>query len=469
MRPADRRGHDRAGMPPAKLGAGLLAHRHPQIHRHDRRRRARASCSSSAGGSTRAPRALGTRQRRRRRRPTRGGGARARGRDRRQRAARPGRQQARHPRRARRPGGARPRDRARADRAARGPASPRRTFARESARSPRSARRGGRGNSRPGQRLRCHPGMIEIEARLDEPQGRSDSITARGWSAVRRGRTSCSTESRSSCCARRTTWGLADHPRVREAAAEAAMRWGVSTGASRLACGTMTIHRRLEERLAEFEHREAALLFGSGFLANTGVVAALARRARSSSATSSATLDPRRVPPVGSRAVRLPTTATSSTSRGASGRPTGAARWSRPTACSRSTATSPRCAEVVEVAAPLPAAADGRRVPRHRRARPRGPRRRRRHRARGPRRRDRRHARQRARLLRRLRGMRPVDGPLPRQRGADAAVLGGAVAAGGGRRAGRARRAAAAPAAGRPAAGERLRASRRARRARASI
>lgn len=55
------------------------------------------------------------------------------------------------------------------------------------------------------------------------------------------------------------------------------MRWGVSTGASRLASGTMTIHRRLEERLAEFARRETALLFGSGFLANTGVVAALAR------------------------------------------------------------------------------------------------------------------------------------------------------------------------------------------------
>src|SRR5437588_7913308 len=60
--------------------------------------------------------------------------------------------------------------------------------------------------------------------------------------------------------------GLADHPRVRQAAAEAAMRWGVGAGASRLACGTMTIHRRLEERLAAFTRREAALLFGSGFL-----------------------------------------------------------------------------------------------------------------------------------------------------------------------------------------------------------
>src|SRR5216117_915219 len=70
--------------------------------------------------------------------------------------------------------------------------------------------------------------------------------------------------------------GLADHPRVREAAAEAAMRWGVGAGASRLVSGTMTIHRRLEEHVAEFEGTEAALLFGSGYLANVGVVSALA-------------------------------------------------------------------------------------------------------------------------------------------------------------------------------------------------
>src|SRR4051794_19741114 len=70
--------------------------------------------------------------------------------------------------------------------------------------------------------------------------------------------------------------GLADHPRVREAAADAAMRWGVGAGASRLVSGTMTVHRRLEDRLDAFEGTGAALLFGSGYLANVGVVSALA-------------------------------------------------------------------------------------------------------------------------------------------------------------------------------------------------
>src|SRR2546430_10648911 len=69
--------------------------------------------------------------------------------------------------------------------------------------------------------------------------------------------------------------GLADHPRVREAAADAALRWGAGAGASRLVSGTMTIHRRLEERLAAFKGTEAAVLFGSGYLANLGVIGAL--------------------------------------------------------------------------------------------------------------------------------------------------------------------------------------------------
>src|SRR3954469_21542475 len=72
--------------------------------------------------------------------------------------------------------------------------------------------------------------------------------------------------------------GLADHPRVRGAAADAAMRWGVGAGAARVASGTMTLHRRLEERLAGFTGARAGLLFGSGSLANLGVIPALARR-----------------------------------------------------------------------------------------------------------------------------------------------------------------------------------------------
>ena len=71
--------------------------------------------------------------------------------------------------------------------------------------------------------------------------------------------------------------GLADHPRVREAAAEAAMRWGVGAGASRLVSGNMTVHRRLEEQLSDFKGSEACVLFGSGYLANVGVVSTLAR------------------------------------------------------------------------------------------------------------------------------------------------------------------------------------------------
>jgi glycine C-acetyltransferase/8-amino-7-oxononanoate synthase len=70
--------------------------------------------------------------------------------------------------------------------------------------------------------------------------------------------------------------GLADHLSVREAAASAAMRWGAGAGASRLVSGTMTVHERLEQRLASFERRQACVLFGSGYLANIGVIGALA-------------------------------------------------------------------------------------------------------------------------------------------------------------------------------------------------
>jgi 8-amino-7-oxononanoate synthase len=72
--------------------------------------------------------------------------------------------------------------------------------------------------------------------------------------------------------------GLANHPMVREAAADAALRWGAGSGASRLVSGTMSVHHELEERLAAFKGSEACVLFGSGYLANLGTIGAFAGR-----------------------------------------------------------------------------------------------------------------------------------------------------------------------------------------------
>ncbi|MFQ5896140.1 MAG: 8-amino-7-oxononanoate synthase [Nitrospinota bacterium] len=69
--------------------------------------------------------------------------------------------------------------------------------------------------------------------------------------------------------------GLADHPRVKEAAARAAREFGTSASASRLISGSMELHRALEEKLARFKGTEEALVFGSGYLANLGLIGAL--------------------------------------------------------------------------------------------------------------------------------------------------------------------------------------------------
>jgi glycine C-acetyltransferase/8-amino-7-oxononanoate synthase len=72
--------------------------------------------------------------------------------------------------------------------------------------------------------------------------------------------------------------GLASEREVRLAGATAYRDDGASAGASRLVSGNMSAHERLERRLARFHEQEAALLFGSGYLANTGVIPALARK-----------------------------------------------------------------------------------------------------------------------------------------------------------------------------------------------
>jgi glycine C-acetyltransferase len=69
--------------------------------------------------------------------------------------------------------------------------------------------------------------------------------------------------------------GLANHPRVREAAQKAIDRYGVGPGAVRTIAGTMSLHVELEERLAGFKDAEACITFQSGFTANLATIPAL--------------------------------------------------------------------------------------------------------------------------------------------------------------------------------------------------
>jgi len=71
---------------------------------------------------------------------------------------------------------------------------------------------------------------------------------------------------------------LAHHPEVVEAAARAASQFGCAAGGSRLISGNLEIHEALEAELAEFLGTEAALIFNTGYMANLGVIPALADR-----------------------------------------------------------------------------------------------------------------------------------------------------------------------------------------------
>jgi len=74
--------------------------------------------------------------------------------------------------------------------------------------------------------------------------------------------------------------GLKNHPRLVEAAEKALDVWGAGSGASRLITGTLKIHRQLEEKVCAWLGCEAALLFGSGYLASVGVIEALGSMAK---------------------------------------------------------------------------------------------------------------------------------------------------------------------------------------------
>ncbi len=72
--------------------------------------------------------------------------------------------------------------------------------------------------------------------------------------------------------------GLTNHPKVKEAARVALERYGSSCSGSRFLNGTSKLHIQLEERLAEFVGKEAALVFSTGYQTNLGVVATLTGR-----------------------------------------------------------------------------------------------------------------------------------------------------------------------------------------------
>ncbi|NLK51585.1 MAG: 8-amino-7-oxononanoate synthase [Syntrophomonadaceae bacterium] len=71
--------------------------------------------------------------------------------------------------------------------------------------------------------------------------------------------------------------GLNTHPRVGQAAAEAIRRFGTGAGGSRLTTGNTTLHRELEEAIAAFKGTEEAIIYGTGYMTNVGVLTAWAR------------------------------------------------------------------------------------------------------------------------------------------------------------------------------------------------
>jgi 8-amino-7-oxononanoate synthase len=68
---------------------------------------------------------------------------------------------------------------------------------------------------------------------------------------------------------------LANDPLLKRAAADAIERYGVGAGASRLLCGNLEPYALLEDKLARFKNKEAAIVFGSGYAANVGTISAL--------------------------------------------------------------------------------------------------------------------------------------------------------------------------------------------------
>ena len=72
--------------------------------------------------------------------------------------------------------------------------------------------------------------------------------------------------------------GLTNHPKVKEAAIEAIKKYGTGCAGSRFLNGTLDIHVKLEQRLAEFVGKEDAITFSTGFQVNEGVISCITKR-----------------------------------------------------------------------------------------------------------------------------------------------------------------------------------------------
>ncbi len=106
---------------------------------------------------------------------------------------------------------------------------------------------------------RRHQHRYRSRPEIDAPQGPELVVEGRPYTAF------CSND----------YLGLANHPDMREAMADAAQHWGVGSGASHLVCGHSAEHHQLEQELAAFCGRERALVFSTGFMANLGAITAL--------------------------------------------------------------------------------------------------------------------------------------------------------------------------------------------------
>jgi len=72
--------------------------------------------------------------------------------------------------------------------------------------------------------------------------------------------------------------GLSQHPQLISCGAQAAKKWGAGSGSARLICGSNTLFDTLEKRLANFKQTQAALVFSTGYMANIGLLSALAEK-----------------------------------------------------------------------------------------------------------------------------------------------------------------------------------------------